>query len=139
MRFQIPQFIERESKIAGPLSFKQFIFIVVAGVIVVGLWVVFADKNFFLFLLSSIIVLGATAALAFMKVDGRTLPSFLYNAIFFSFSNKLYLWEKKETIPTVLTPKKIIKEITSKEETPLIVSEKSQLQKLSKEIETGMK
>jgi len=41
MRFQVPQFIEVEDKIFGPLTLKQFIYLAGAGGVVFVLWRVF--------------------------------------------------------------------------------------------------
>ena len=38
MRFQVPQFIEVEDKIFGPLTLKQFIYLAGAGGLVFVLW-----------------------------------------------------------------------------------------------------
>ncbi len=92
MRFTIPQFIEHEAKIIGPLTFKQFIFVGIAAVIC---FVLYFSVSFNLFLLGCIVLGGTSVAFAFLKVEGIPLPQVMSNFLKFSFSPKKYLWEKK--------------------------------------------
>jgi PrgI family protein len=109
MRFSVPQFIERESKIVGPLSLRQFAYIAVAAVLC---FTVYFTAPIYYFFFSVIVFGGMAVGLAFVKVNGRNLPVMIMNAIKFSLSSKVYLWEKKKTaIPVVL------KKIEMKEET----------------------
>jgi len=92
MKFQVPQFIEVEDKIFGPLTFKQFIY--VAGGL--GLSVL---AYFFLPLLIAIpvilAVLGLSAALAFYKVNNKPFIFFVESSIKYLAGGKLYVWRKK--------------------------------------------
>ena len=68
MRFQVPQFIEVEDKLFGPLTFKQFIY--VAGG--VGLCVIlFIFLPTFLAILLSLPIGAFSAALAFFKINDK--------------------------------------------------------------------
>ncbi|MDP2930428.1 MAG: PrgI family protein [bacterium] len=124
MRFQVPQFIDREMKIAGPLTFKQFIMFGFAAVIVVMLYLVLAKSNFFIFIFLTAALVIATAALAFMRVGGRSLPMVLGNFASFFVSSRLYVWKKKALPPrivwkkseptkTIVRPKSIAVELTA--------------------------
>jgi hypothetical protein len=68
MQFQVPQFIDVEDKIVGPLSFKQFAYILAAGatafigVRVFPLW---------LGIPLALPLIGFFLALAFLKINGR--------------------------------------------------------------------
>ena len=77
MRFTVPQFIEHEAKIIGPLTFKQFIFIGGAGVIC---FILYFLTPFFIFFIFSIILIGGGVALGFFKINGKSLPLVLINA-----------------------------------------------------------
>ncbi len=94
MQFQVPQFIEVEDKIVGPLTFKQFVF--VAG----GLGLAYVTWRILpLFLAAPLIVgvLGLAAALAFMQVNGRPFLLALENAFYFALHPKLYLWNNERS------------------------------------------
>jgi hypothetical protein len=96
MRFQVPQFIEVEDKIFGPLTFKQFIYLSGAGGITVAAFS-FLPK-FFAFLISApIVVLGL--ALAFYKINNRPFI-FMVESFFKYFSKeRLYIWKKTDKKP----------------------------------------
>jgi hypothetical protein len=102
MRFQVPQFIERETRIAGPLTFKQFVLMAIAAGFVGLLYLALAKKSFFLMiLLSATLVIGAFA-LAFVKVGGRPLPTVLGNLFGFLVETKVFLWKKKALPPRII-------------------------------------
>jgi len=135
MRFTVPKFIEHEAKIVGPLTFKQFIFIGVAGA--VG-FILYFTVPFSIFLIASLILGGGAMALAFLKIGGRSLPTILGNFLKFSISPKMFIWRKIEAPIKVFKKEKIKKE-TVEEELPLKIAEKSQLKKLRTQIETKTK
>lgn len=141
MRFTVPQFIEHEAKIVGPLTFKQFVYIGFAGFVCFILYFSLGKTNFFLFLLLTIVLMLTALALAFLKIGGRSLPIILGNFLKFSFSSKMYLWKKKEAPIIVFKKVKKIKKEEKKEEEelPLKIAEKSRLKKLSAQIETKTK
>ncbi len=136
MRVQVPQFIFREAKIFGPLSFRQFIYVGIAIAIIFVFYFTWAGKNFLLFILVSALLLVGSFALAVGQVGGKSLPATLANFFFFSFSKKIYLWHKKE-VPIKIMSKSarppLRKEVS---ETPLLkVAGKSRLSDLSTDIE----
>ncbi len=135
MRFTVPQFIEHEAKIVGPFTFKQFIFIGIAGAIC---FILYFSVPFSLFLLSCIVIGGGAMALALLKVGGRSLPSVITNFIKFKLSPKMYLWNKKPGTITILEQKKPKKE-EEREEIPLKVVKKSQLKDVQTKIETKIR
>jgi hypothetical protein len=93
MRFQVPQFIEVEDKIFGPLTFKQFIYI--AGG--VGLCVIlFTFLPNFLALLISVPIAAFAGALAFYKVNEKPFIHFVEAFFNYTLTNKLYIWKKEE-------------------------------------------
>ncbi|MGM0482732.1 MAG: PrgI family mobile element protein [Patescibacteria group bacterium] len=93
MRFQVPQFIEIEDKIFGPLSFKQFVYVVGGGGLVVLLF--FLLPNFLAFLLA-VPVAVFSGALAFYKVNNRPFIIITEAAIKHFLKKKLYIWKKEE-------------------------------------------
>ncbi|MEK7584922.1 MAG: PrgI family protein [Patescibacteria group bacterium] len=92
MNFQVPQFIEVEDKIFGPLTFKQFVYL--AG----GAGAVFMVYNFLPFFLSVWIIIplaALTFALAFYKVNSRPFVNVLESAFHYVLTAKLYLWKRR--------------------------------------------
>ena len=91
MRFQVPQFIETETKIVGPLTWKQFIW-VAFGVglllmlfrLLTGFWLIFV----------SMIVIAVFGALAFLRIEEMSLIEYLMKALGFALGPKKYLFKK---------------------------------------------
>jgi hypothetical protein len=137
MEFQVPQFIQREMKVAGPLTFKQSLFIGGGALGVFVLYLILAQRSFFLFAASSFIIVAIGLALAFIKVQGRSLPTVVANFFLFTLSGKTYLWKKRAYTPKVVGVKKPEPKMSEKKAVPRI-TEKSQLQNLSTKLETGM-
>ncbi|XOB41254.1 MAG: PrgI family mobile element protein [Candidatus Nealsonbacteria bacterium] len=133
MRFTVPQFIEHEAKIVGPLTFKQFIYVGIAGAIC---FMIYFSAPFSIFIIACVFIGGASIALAFLKVGGRPLPSVVISFLKFKLSPKMYLWKKKEGTISVLR-KAEKKEV--EEETPLKIVRKSHLKDVQTEIETKTK
>lgn len=95
MRFQVPQFIEIEDKIFGPLTFKQFIY--VAGGIGVAV-VLFTFLPKFFAILFSLPVVALAAALAFYKVNEKPFINVVEAFFHYTLTNKLYIWKKEEKV-----------------------------------------
>ncbi len=95
MRYQVPQFIEIEDKIFGPLTFKQFLYLAGGA----GLsYILFHFLPFFIAIFPIAGVLGLSVALAFYKVNNRPFILMLESAFNYSLSHKLYIWKKEDKI-----------------------------------------
>lgn len=94
MRFQVPQFIETESKIVGPFTLKQFLFLAAGAVIVFIFRYIFT--TFFFWVVMSLPVAFLAIGLAFYKIDGVPLPNFLVMAFSFTLGTKKYVYQKSE-------------------------------------------
>jgi hypothetical protein len=94
MRFQVPQFIDIEDKIFGPLTWKQFIF--VGGGMGMGV-VLFFVAPFFIFFIAGIPIAGLAFLLAFYPVNNQPFSRFLESAFYYLKKQKMYFWRKKNT------------------------------------------
>jgi len=93
MRFQVPQFIDIEDKIFGPLSWWQFIY--VGGGVGMAV-VMFITLPLIVFLVIGLPLGILAGALAFYPINNRPF-SFFLEAVFNYLSNQqLYLWQKKD-------------------------------------------
>jgi hypothetical protein len=132
MRYQVPQFIEVEDKIIGPLTFKQFLYLITGGG-VIFLWYRFLPPliGFPLMAVSAVFFL----ALAFYRVNNRPFIKTVEAAFYYTIGRRLYVWKKQ--------PKAIVKE----EKSPGAVSgglyiptiSKSRLKDISWNIEVANK
>ncbi len=92
MQFNVPQFIEVEDKILGPLTFRQFFLVVIVGILLAVLWY-FTQLWFFMLVALPLVVL--TVALVFVKINGRSFLSFLRSWIDYWRNPRVYIWRKK--------------------------------------------
>lgn len=93
MRYQVPQFIEVEDKIFGPLTLKQFIYLVGAGGVVFVLWRIFP---IFIAIIIATPIIVLALALAFYKINNRPFVFVLESAFKYLLSNRLYVWKSKD-------------------------------------------
>lgn len=94
MRFQVPQFIEVEDKIFGPLTLKQFIYL--AGGCGLSFVIYVFVHNLIFSLIPIIAVLAISATLAFYRVNNRPFINVMESAFKYFFGGKLYIWKKEE-------------------------------------------
>ncbi|MBU1118629.1 PrgI family protein [Patescibacteria group bacterium] len=91
MQYAIPQFVDIEDRVIGPLTIRQFLFILGGGLITTAGYTVF-DLSLFIF--SGIILMGIACTFAFVKINGQKFEKFLVNFILFSTNPKVRLWAK---------------------------------------------
>jgi hypothetical protein len=92
MQFQVPQFLDVEDKIIGPLTIKQFIFL--AGG--VGLGYLAWKAIPIIGLLVGFACIGAGAALAFYKFNGKPFVYIIEAGMKYVLSNRHYVWRRKK-------------------------------------------
>ncbi len=100
MNFQVPQFIEIEDQVFGPLTWKQFLYIVGGAGICFLIYIIL---GWVLGIIPMVAVAGFSLALAFYKINNRPFIIAVESAIKYFFTRKLYIWKKEEikkTIPT---------------------------------------
>lgn len=100
MRFQVPQFIEVEDKIFGPLTIKQFIYML-GGVGISFIFYSLID-NFIIAAIFIIPTIAFSLALAFYKVNNKPFINMIEYAFNYYVKSKLYLWKK---VQKPITPK----------------------------------
>ncbi len=97
MQFQVPQFIETEDKIVGPLSIRQFLYIALGAILS---FLLFFPLTFGFWLFFTLIINTFTVGFAFIKVNGRPLPTIAASAMGYFWRPRFYLWQKKSPQPT---------------------------------------
>jgi hypothetical protein len=96
MRFQVPQFIEIEDKIFGPLTFRQFVYLVGGA----GLcFICYALLPLFIAVLVILPVAAFSCALAFYKVNSKPFISVVEASVKYVLAGKLYIWKKETKRP----------------------------------------
>ena len=98
MQFQVPQFIEVEDKIFGPLTIKQFLYIGGGVGASVVLYIYIPYKIISILLIVPVAVFSL--ALAFYKVNGKNFIDVSESFFYYFLGDKLYVWKKLEKKPT---------------------------------------
>lgn len=114
MQFRVPQFIDVEDKLFGPLTFKQFIYLLGGGAACFVIWNLIPIKVLALVLIAPFA--GLSIALTFMEYNGKPFVFTLEAAVNYYLRNKLYIWKK---IPKVKTQVK--EEAEEKESSSIFV------------------
>lgn len=102
MDYQVPQFIDVEDKIFGPLTLKQFIYLAGgAGICAI----ILLYLPFFFALLAALPVAALALALAFYKVNSKPFIEVLEAGFNYYIGRRLYLWKKEKPteVPAVST------------------------------------
>jgi hypothetical protein len=100
MLFNIPQFIDKEDKLVGPLTAKQLGWMAGAGTVLLVLFNIFDTSAFFL---AAIPVVGIFGALAFYQPNNQPLIVFIFSSLSFTIRPKMYIWRR---LPEKISPPK---------------------------------
>ncbi len=118
-QFTVPQFIDVEDKVIGPITVRQFI-IMLAGFLVIAICYKLLD--FTAFVVIGFIVLGISGTFAFIKINGMPFHFFVLNFVQTSSRPFLRVWnnayrenlvykeeeeERKETEIAPVRPKRV--------------------------------
>jgi len=104
MQYSVPQFIEVEDKVIGPLTVKQFLYILAGVGVLFMLWTVAPSIE--VFLIPAIPILGLFLALAFYKVNGRPFTTFLQAAAGYLSQPKVMIWDRRYDVVDMRTDAK---------------------------------
>lgn len=94
-QFTVPQFIDVENQIIGPLTVRQFM-ILLAAAIIVGVTYRLFDFGLFLTVAAVVVILAAT--FSFAKINGRPFHFFILNAVQTWRRPGLRIWDNRAVI-----------------------------------------
>ena len=121
MIFNVPQFIDIEDKIVGPLTAKQLGWLA-AGAVTLLVFYTMLDKSSFI--VSAIIITIIFGALAFYRPYNQPLIKFITSSFMFVIRPKMYVWRRAQ--------EKIQKTIEKRQDsTPVIGRKKFDAQKVA--------
>src|SRR3989344_5964431 len=92
MQYQIPQFVDIEDRIIGPLTLKQFLYLAFGGAILFVTWFIF---KFFIWIILAVPVTLAALAFAFIKINDRPFVYFFLSFVNYYLKPKLYIFSIK--------------------------------------------
>lgn len=93
-QFTVPQFIDVEDKIFGPVTTRQFLILLVAGLTI---FVAFKLADVTLFIFLAALIGGLALIIAFVKVNGQVFHFFVLNIFQTMRRPSLRIWNKNYT------------------------------------------
>ncbi|MFA6428954.1 MAG: PrgI family protein [Patescibacteria group bacterium] len=90
-KFVVPQFIDAEDKILGPITVRQFL--ICLGAVLV-LFIEYKILTFVFFILAAIFTGGLAAVFAFIKINGQPFHIFFVNFLQTASRPQLRVWDK---------------------------------------------
>ncbi len=112
MHYQVPQYLDVEDKIIGPLTLKQFLILLAGGGIIFLLYNILKLP---IFIILSFPVAFITLLIAFYKKDNQKFGKFIANLLSFLGNPNIYTWKKPEPKKPEQEPEpKIIKKAEPK-------------------------
>lgn len=134
-QFLVPQFIDVEDKIIGPITTRQFVLMLVGTLLI---FIEFQLAQFWLFLIESILTFIIFGIIAFLKINGMPFHYFFLNVVQTTKRPRLRVWNKKlkESELKDWVKSGIMKEEVKEAFTPKSIPT-SRLSKLSLIVNTG--
>lgn len=133
MQFQVPQNIDIEDKIVGPLTLLQFLYLLIGGVIDYLLFLML-EGSFVFWLLGLPIAIFALA-LAFLKIQDQPLSYFVKAGLIYLSRPKIRLWQRQGLAPKIILAP--VKKAAKAAIIPKRKIEKSELEKLAYMLDTS--
>jgi len=132
MQFKVPQNIDLEDKIVGPLTLIQFLYLLGGGIIDYLLLVTFGTN--WVFWLLGLPVAIVALALAFLKIQDQSLMHFVAAGLVYWRNPKIRFWVRQGQNITVIHEKEVVKKAAPLP--PRKHIEKSQLEQLAQVLDT---
>ncbi len=109
MHFDVPQYVDIEDKIFGPLTARQLGWLFALGAVIIGLFYTLETVYFYL----SAVPIGIFfMVMAFVRPQGMPMNRFIGVIILFLFKPKIYIWKRgTDYRPTQKRKKKEISEV----------------------------
>jgi hypothetical protein len=133
-QFVVPQFIDVEDKIFGPITTRQFLILLSAGLIIF-LAYRFGDFSLFVFVLA--FLGGLALVFAFVRVNGQTFHYFLLNVIQTLRKPALRVWRKEYSTSELEAWRKEFAVTKESAPTPAKVARQDRIRDLALIVNTG--
>ena len=104
MQYKVPQNVQREDQIIGPLTLRQLVIIGVGGGMAYMIYIQLSKSYFAEIWLPPVFIISAlTIALAFLKIHGLPFHEFIMHFIEYKFLAKKRIWIQKAGTPFIAT------------------------------------
>jgi hypothetical protein len=120
----------------GPLTLNQAIYLGGAALICFFLNFSIGKTNFSLFIMICGLLLGSAIALAFVKIEGLTIPAAGKNFANYTINSKFFIWKRKQSPVFLSSTKKPVEEKKdTSESSPLKIKQSGKMDQLIKKID----
>lgn len=117
MQYKVPQDVQREDTIVGPITLKQLIILAVGGGLAYAIYIQLSAIYFAQIWLPPVLIISAiTLAIAFLKVHDLPFYEFLMNLIEYNLLGRKRIWIQGSGKPFIPPYEKEKKEEKSKKE-----------------------
>ena len=91
-QFTVPQFIDVEDKIIGPITTRQFIILLVDALFI---FILFKILAFIPFVIAAVLMFALGGTIAFVRINGQPFHFFLLNILQTWRSPNIQIWDKR--------------------------------------------
>lgn len=103
-QFVVPQFIDVEDKILGPITTRQFAILMIDGLV---MFIVYKLLSLAFALIVDVILLGMGLVLAFVRINGQPFHYFLLNFVQTLKRPKTRVWNKELSDAEIIALSKV--------------------------------
>lgn len=133
MQFQVPQNIDMEDKIVGPLTLIQFLYLIIGGIIAYLIFL--ATKGSYIFWLTGMPIGLFALAMAFLKIQDQPISYFVKAGLIYLSKPKVRIWQRHGLVLPVV--QNVPKKVKTAPIQPKKKVEKSELEKLAYMLDTS--
>lgn len=91
-QYELPQFIDVENRILGPITFKQLIYFFGVAALLAIFWFLLEPLYFLLLAVPVVII---TLLFAFLKIEGRSFFSFFRALFQYMLFSQTFVWKRQ--------------------------------------------
>jgi hypothetical protein len=137
MQYKVPQNVDIEDKVIGPLTLRQFIIILVGVGTTLVLYFMLAGFLSVVFWFLAMLLAAATFGLAFGKYGDQKPEIFLISAFKTISKPRQRIWKKEEDLPQITQKAKKEEPKKEEENKKNIEEERDDLEKLAQLVDSG--
>jgi hypothetical protein len=93
-KFIVPQFIDKEDQILGPITVRQFLIMLVGTF---AIFICYKILQFLYFIFATVLIAGVGGTFAFVKINGQAFHIFFINMLQTVTRPALRVWDKRPT------------------------------------------
>ena len=94
-KFIVPQFIDNEDQILGPITVRQFLLMLVGTFVIFIAYTLLHAVNIYLFIFVTAVIVAFVAVFGFVKINGQPFHIFFVNFLQTSLRPNLRVWDKR--------------------------------------------